>query len=178
MTGFVTIPNSDLDPESPVTTSLMTALRDNPIAITEKAVGAPVLGNGYVVTAMIGNEQVTMVKLPNAVVGNYAESEEDSGSTTSPSYTKTAECRVARPGNYRVRLTVSGLPQARARIYINNSAVGAEHGSGVYFEDFLSLAAGDLVQAKGWTDNVNFPTTANIIVLSGNPLSSGKQVLV
>ena len=34
MTTFVTIPDSDVDPESPITTGLMVALRDNPIAIT------------------------------------------------------------------------------------------------------------------------------------------------
>jgi len=41
MTAYVTIPNGDVDPESPITTSLMVALRDNPTAITEGAVGAP-----------------------------------------------------------------------------------------------------------------------------------------
>lgn len=53
MTAYVTIPNSDVDPESPITTSLMVALRDNPTAITEKAVGAPVLATDYVVAGMI-----------------------------------------------------------------------------------------------------------------------------
>lgn len=35
MTTFTTIPNSDIDQDSPVTVALMTALRDNPLAIAE-----------------------------------------------------------------------------------------------------------------------------------------------
>ena len=41
MAAWTTIPDSDVDPESPITTSLMQALRDNPVAITENASGAP-----------------------------------------------------------------------------------------------------------------------------------------
>ncbi len=41
MTTYNTIPDSAIDPESPVTTGLMTKLRDNPIAISEGATGAP-----------------------------------------------------------------------------------------------------------------------------------------
>jgi hypothetical protein len=36
-----TVPNSEIDTESPVTVQLMTALRDNPGAISEGATGAP-----------------------------------------------------------------------------------------------------------------------------------------
>lgn len=41
MTAYSTIANSQIDQDSPVTQTLMTALRDNPIAITEGASGAP-----------------------------------------------------------------------------------------------------------------------------------------
>ena len=41
MTTYTSIPNADIDQDSPVTQTLMTALRDNPIAITEGASGAP-----------------------------------------------------------------------------------------------------------------------------------------
>lgn len=41
MTTYTSIPNADIDQDSPVTQPLMTALRDNPIAITEGAIGAP-----------------------------------------------------------------------------------------------------------------------------------------
>lgn len=45
MTTYNTIANSDIDPESPITTNLMTFLRDNPIATAEGASGAPKIEN-------------------------------------------------------------------------------------------------------------------------------------
>lgn len=63
MTAYVSIPNSDVDPESPITTSLIIALRDNPTAITEGASGAP-----KIQTAAITNANVTRVKLPTATI--------------------------------------------------------------------------------------------------------------
>lgn len=41
MTNYVTIPDTDIDQDSPVTVTLMTALRDNSIAISEGTSGAP-----------------------------------------------------------------------------------------------------------------------------------------
>jgi len=43
MTTYVTIPDTDVDQDSPVTVALMTALRDNPIAIADGG-GGPILG--------------------------------------------------------------------------------------------------------------------------------------
>ena len=68
MTAYTAIPDSDIDPDSPGTTGLFTLLRDNPIAIMEKASGAPVLANLYVVTAMLANDAVTKAKLANTSV--------------------------------------------------------------------------------------------------------------
>lgn len=42
MTAWVDIPNGDIDQDSPVTQPLVTALRDNPIAIAEGTTAAPV----------------------------------------------------------------------------------------------------------------------------------------
>lgn len=41
MVDYVTITDAQVDPEAPITSELMTALRDNPIAIAEGAPGAP-----------------------------------------------------------------------------------------------------------------------------------------
>lgn len=41
MTAYVTIPNGDIDQDSPLTQPLMTAMRDNPLAMFEGASGAP-----------------------------------------------------------------------------------------------------------------------------------------
>jgi hypothetical protein len=42
MTSYVSIPNGDIDQDSPITQPLMTALRDNPIAIAEQDASVPV----------------------------------------------------------------------------------------------------------------------------------------
>lgn len=41
MTDYTTVTDSEIDQDSPITQPLLTALRDNPIAITEGASGAP-----------------------------------------------------------------------------------------------------------------------------------------
>lgn len=47
MATYTTIPDTEIDQDSPVTQPLMTALRDNPLAIAEGTAGAPkVLGSG------------------------------------------------------------------------------------------------------------------------------------
>lgn len=57
MTTYTTIPNSDIDQDSPVTQPLMTALRDNPIAITEGASGAPRIANAAFNNGVLGAEK-------------------------------------------------------------------------------------------------------------------------
>lgn len=41
MADYTTITDAQVDPEAPITSELMSALRDNPIAIAEAATGAP-----------------------------------------------------------------------------------------------------------------------------------------
>lgn len=47
MTTWTTIPDTDVDQDSPVTQPLMVALRDNPIATAEGADNAPVVAAGW-----------------------------------------------------------------------------------------------------------------------------------
>lgn len=46
MASYIEITDSEIDPESPGTTSLFTRIRDNPIAIAEGATGAPRIAAG------------------------------------------------------------------------------------------------------------------------------------
>lgn len=70
MTVYSTIADSEIDPESPGTTTLFTKLRNNPIAITEKAAGAPVLANGYVVTDMLDNAISPLILLSSQSISS------------------------------------------------------------------------------------------------------------
>ena len=80
MTTYTAIADADIDPESPGTTTLFTRLRDNPIAITEKASGAPVLANDYITNAMIATNAVNADSIAANAVGT---SEIASGVVTS-----------------------------------------------------------------------------------------------
>lgn len=51
MPDFTNITNASIAPDAPVTAELMTALRDNPLAIAEGADGAPRLRAGFNATA-------------------------------------------------------------------------------------------------------------------------------
>lgn len=68
MTDWTTITDSQVDPKAPVTSELMTAMRDNPIAISEGATGAP-----KVQTEAIQDAAVNRVKLKTATnSGGYS----------------------------------------------------------------------------------------------------------
>lgn len=65
--SWTTIPDSDVDPESPITTSLMQALRDNPEGIAGGASGAP-----KIITGAITDGAVTEAKLGASAVNQAA----------------------------------------------------------------------------------------------------------
>lgn len=79
-----TIADSEVDPESPVTTSLAIAWRDNPIAIAEKAAGAPVLANDYIVQAMVSNSTIGQgeLKTTNGTVSLTRTGNDGNGTST------------------------------------------------------------------------------------------------
>lgn len=56
MTTYTTIPNTDIDQDSPITQPLMTALRDNPIAIAE---GDTSVSTGLFPTVLLGTVTTT-----------------------------------------------------------------------------------------------------------------------
>ncbi len=63
MASYTAIPDADIDADSPLTTTLGTLLRDNPIAITEGAAGAP-----NIVAAAIATDAVEEAKIKNGAV--------------------------------------------------------------------------------------------------------------
>ena len=61
---YTAIPNGDVDPDSPLTTGLVTLLRDNPIAIAAGDSGAP-----EIVGAALATGAVDTVSIAAAAVG-------------------------------------------------------------------------------------------------------------
>jgi len=66
--AWTDLPNSDLDPESPVITSVMMALRDNPPAIANGDSGAPKIQTGAL-NQTNGSEAVTQGTMRASAVG-------------------------------------------------------------------------------------------------------------
>jgi len=78
VTTYTAIANNEIDEDSEITTGLMTKIRDNPIAITEGASGAPKIqtaaleqtgGSEAVTTATIRAGAVTQTEIASAAVG-------------------------------------------------------------------------------------------------------------
>ena len=78
MTTYSTITDGQVDQDSPITQPLMTALRDNPIAIAEGAAGAPKIAdswqalettssNGLIVTDVDNGEGVRVLTSGNGI---------------------------------------------------------------------------------------------------------------
>lgn len=59
MADWKQIPDTDVDPDAPVTSELTYALRDNPVAIAEGAAGAPRISPYSLSTGYIGNINTT-----------------------------------------------------------------------------------------------------------------------
>lgn len=68
MTAYTTITNGQIDADSPIDEALMTALRDNPIAITEGSSGAPKIQAAALEQAG-GSEAVTRATIREGAVG-------------------------------------------------------------------------------------------------------------
>lgn len=140
MTAWVTIPDGDIDPDSPITTPLMTALRDNVAATAEGSSGAP---------AVTPNSCTTHVAAAGAIV--VASNADQSVSTTSTTYVKLIELIIPYGGEFRIDFDLDGnaIANGYARIYRNGTAVGTERSTAnpaSFSEDISGWSSGDLLQ--------------------------------
>ena len=67
MTTYTAIPNSDIDASSPVTESLLTLMRDNPLAQFEGDGSAPAFGSNVIDTTQIVASAVGRSEIANSV---------------------------------------------------------------------------------------------------------------
>lgn len=139
MADWFSIPNTSVDPDAPVTSNLMYALRDNPIAISEGAPGAPRIqdaalsnvvtaaGRNWVsnrITSALWNftGQVVMARYIGTVP--VSPGGEVSGTLLSPANAEGAISGSGLPGQWRLQGyigPVSGSPPRR-QCYINLAA--------------------------------------------------------
>lgn len=121
MTTYTAIPNGDIDQDSPGTQPLFTLLRDNPIAITEGAPGAP---------RIIGEAMATADELtPFTVAASDAESillgsvnTTGTLSTSSTSYVEAYSFTVgAYTGSARYKLSHSATGGATSDLRVKKN---------------------------------------------------------
>jgi len=170
MTTYTTITNAEIDQDSPITQPLLTALRDNPVAITEGAAGAPKVQAAALdtfIANVVSSGSVTITDLDTQAsimcaggVTNgtlTVELSDDNGSTWA-----TAETIA--------NLTTSGEESATLNISIN-FLTGGYAVSGAGGERTGSFGAGDLVinfAIYGGTGTITTPTgTVNAIRFGG-----------
>jgi len=170
MTTYTAIPDSDIDPESPATTTLMTRLRDNPLAIAEGDASAPPIAYSALAAAIVaGGTTYDITPLVNATAADTV-------------YTKAIEWTVSLSGSVNVYFELSG--SGGACIYKDGSQVGTYRTSvGAYSED-VAVADGDRVQVylknnpfgSASVSNARLRNAATIpgsIVMSYPPIDGG-----
>ncbi len=165
------IPNGDIDPESPITTGLMTSLRDNPIAMFEGTSGAPrltasAIASGALTSDLFSTGSIRASAIASGAIENQKVRRATSGSLYSPSaasdsealswptnYIKVKEIYVPFGGTYSVYFEMGFKVNASAygRIYVNGAAIGTERvqtsgGNYIGYSEDIVLQAGDLVQ--------------------------------
>lgn len=151
MTTYTAIPDANLEVDKPIRSVDGLLLRDNPIAITEGATGAP-------------KNQPLSLNLYTAGTHSIAKSVQTS--TTSTSYVRVYSAYIPRSGTVSTTislLSTSGLGGAIAfaRIYVNGVAFGVERSTAsatyVTFDEDIAVSAGDIVQLylkrSGTTDS-------------------------
>lgn len=128
MTGYAEILNTQIDVDSPITTGLMVQLRDNPIAITEGAVGAP-----RNQTASIQDLAITEPKLAdNAVTASKLATDipvarawlKTTGSTINDSFNVASVSFSAPAGSSTLTVNLT-----TAMASVNYAVVATGHGS-------------------------------------------------
>jgi hypothetical protein len=131
MTTYVSIPNGDIDQDSPITQPLMTALRDNPIAIAEADSTVPA---GLLPTVHLGTFTTTTgttVTLSSLVLTPYKfiMASFDGVTIAAVGSNVAVTCTIAGPSVYSE--TVTGNPVLRGimKIDLTNGAGFASIGS-------------------------------------------------
>lgn len=172
MADYTTITDAQVDPEAPITSELMSALRDNPTAIAEGASGAPRIvadaNQGSVAgsTLLFGLSGVTYQFGPTESFIHDA------------AFKATTNCQVRVSAQYR-RVGPYGL-NVTLRIYKNGTAVLTQTKSSTNYSTHtvdITLSAGDCVRisGQGGTDggNIDFIDITGIQYLTGTQRSVG-----
>lgn len=160
MATFVSIPDTDLDANSPITENLMLALRDNPLAIAQGDITAPKISTEALSPLPTGS-------LEDYTAGSWNEitNPNDTGETilaTTPTLYTAGRLLIGRSGTVTSVFTLAARQGLIAgtlygRIYVNAVAVGTTRsitGEGpATFTENIAVNAGDELRVYTWRTN-------------------------
>lgn len=160
MTAFTTLVNALFLVDKPVTSSIGLALRDNPIAMFEGAVGAQrLMGDAHPQFAAGGTvlDRVTHEGLAISI-GSVS-----GGAGAGTLYSYYWSFTAIRSGSLRITFTISqsGYGTGQVNIKNNGSTVGNASGSGAKSVD-VSFNAGDQITVEGGISYTNSAGTSFI----------------
>lgn len=188
MTTYSTIADSEIDPESPGTTTLFTKLRNNPLAIQEGDASAPkIVYAALDISASIQPSDVVSAVAGNKYAGGHLSEIKETGIIST--YTKYFEFAVPRNGEYRVAFELAnfsggGGEVTYAKVYRNGSPVGSEKSEfdvsyAQKTEDISGWSAGDLLQI--YIRNTNDPADdwgiKNVYIKESDPFSTMSKIM-
>lgn len=164
MTGWVDISNTAIDQDSPITVSLVTALRDNPRAITEGASGAPKMQTAGINDSAVTNAKVAdntlawqKIAAPSSSTSFvvYSCNYGDTPASSLSGYPLSESLKSAKNGSYTFRVSIwknSSFGATSVFLYVNGSQVGStitQSASGTYAAGFnFTVAATDTIEIK------------------------------
>lgn len=159
MTTYTTIPNTDIDQDSPVTQPLMTALRDNPLAIAE------------------ADSSVALSLLPSVLLGTLTTTSGSTQSLTSLDLTPfktvkaffTGVSHLLDPQSYT--FAGSTIATSVASAASNYGMVEIDLASGSGFSVFGAASAES--QARGVNSSLSTASTSIAFSLSGSTFDAG-----
>ncbi len=179
--AWVSISNSAIDQDSPITVSLMTALRDNPAAIANGDAGAPLIQ-----TAGLQDGLLTLAKFPNAQAGSYQlwsawnTAVENEGDYEEWVYSIWYRVAVRKAGTYRTHLNVTktagftgsyiSAQISRNGTRIGSACTGSTNNEAAILEQDITVSAGDVLSFQYFrhhTGSSSFDVTGGIILRIG-----------
>lgn len=176
MTTYTAITNGQIDQDSPITQALMTALRDNPIALTEGASGAPrIYGNSF---AQLSDLPVLTVSAADtyALPSGMFTFVSGTNPTNSTSFVTAISITVVQfTGSARFKgshRTSNSGTTSFLKVYKNGVEIGSWTSNSTAFVTRsidVSIVPGDVIR---WDHRVNFSTQSS--TFSGGSPSANK----
>jgi len=114
MTTYTAIADTDIDADSPGTAALFTLLRDNPIAITEGAAGAPKIQLAAMDTDSVDTAQIVAAAIGNAELdADCIDADNVNWITSSTESNQSIDTTYTLPEGIYLYIKVGGLSGSR-----------------------------------------------------------------